>query len=82
MLKTLVENMDKQNLKSLFQIEEVFDSDQCMICLCADPDSVIMQCGHQCLHFDCNDNNLVRCPLCRKMIGGLVKLKVQVQTGN
>lgn len=58
--KTLIDNLTK-----------VFKSDHCVIDLESEADTVVCQCGHQCLNQK-NTAGLNRCPLCRGPISALV----------
>jgi hypothetical protein len=53
----------------LNNIDEIYDSKNCCICLDSNPDIIFYQCGHQCVHkkYECS-NGIIKCPLCRKYI--------------
>uniref|UniRef100_A0A6C0JDK4 RING-type domain-containing protein n=1 Tax=viral metagenome TaxID=1070528 RepID=A0A6C0JDK4_9ZZZZ len=53
----------------LNDIDKIYNSDNCCICLESNPDIIFYQCGHQCVHkADKCSNGVIKCPLCRKFI--------------
>lgn len=60
--------------KLLEELKKVYKSEECCICMEVNPDTVIYQCGHQCLHNECMVTDLHKCPLCRKLIAGSLQV--------
>lgn len=57
----------------LEQIEKVYTANECVICLEDTPDSIIVQCGHKCLHQKCvPKGGLGNCPVCRGRISAVI----------
>jgi hypothetical protein len=57
---------------------KIFNSENCSICLCENPDCVLYSCAHNCGHYECFNasTNLNKCPICRSFI--MAKLKIDV----
>ncbi len=78
---TYMDNIIKEdkeyNVKLLNDIEKVYDSDKCVICLAEKDerklDMVYYQCGHKCCHYDCGQT-LKKCPICRKNISAYIQI--------
>jgi len=51
---------------------KVFKEDECVLCLDEQPDTVLLTCGHQCLHGACAAG-LTRCPVCRNSISAAIR---------
>jgi hypothetical protein len=68
-LKEWMENEGKELLAALVAI---YKADTCVIDLESPADTVVIQCGHQCLNH-ANVGNLRKCPMCRTPITALVK---------
>ncbi len=56
------------------KLKKVYKEENCCICLEEEPDTVIYQCGHQCLHKSCMSENVDSCPLCRGHITAQIKV--------
>ncbi|KAH3745399.1 RNA polymerase Rpb1, domain 1 [Pelomyxa schiedti] len=58
------------NASILATLKKQFPSEECVICLGPTPDTVFIQCGHQCCHMACISGGAptVLCPLCRGRI--------------
>jgi hypothetical protein len=68
-LKEWMENEGKELLAALTAI---YKADTCVIDLESPADTVVIQCGHQCLNH-ANVGDLRKCPMCRNPITALVK---------
>lgn len=57
-------------------ITSVFETSECVVCLQAgtQPDCVLYQCGHRCVHLRCIQRTMTRCPLCRTAIVAVLPL--------
>jgi len=56
------------------RLKQVYKEENCCICLEVSPDTVIYQCGHQCLHNTCLTEKVDSCPLCRGHISAKIKV--------
>jgi len=70
----LVKNQGQNLLKALKQI---FKSSECVIDLESPADTVLLQCGHQCINH-ANAKGLDKCPLCRSHITAMVKAEAML----
>jgi hypothetical protein len=71
------EYIANQGKQYLLKLTKVYKDDNCCICLCENPDTVIYQCGHQCCHGSClmeNQEFSDKCPLCRNHITAKVMI--------
>eukprot|EP00035_Acanthoeca_spectabilis_P039722 m.64465 g.64465 ORF g.64465 m.64465 type:complete len:484 (+) comp9721_c0_seq2:107-1558(+) len=61
-------------VKGSVSVPKVFESEECVLCTEANPDTVLAMCGHQCVHAECDpDRRLQTCPLCRAVIAARLK---------
>jgi hypothetical protein len=61
----------------------MYTANECVICLEAAPDLVLLPCYHQAVHANCWDpRKLATCPLCRGAVTCTIVGKVAVQQGN
>jgi hypothetical protein len=70
MIQDIIKN---KSFEMLAKIAKVYASEECIVCLEKDVDTVFYQCGHQCCHYKCGEA-LNKCPLCRNHIAGMIKL--------
>jgi hypothetical protein len=68
-IKDWLDNESKLLIKSL---ERVYRSETCVIDLESPADTVIVQCGHQCINH-ANVGNLKNCPVCRSPVVSFVR---------
>lgn len=62
--KNNIEIIENADIK--VKLEKVFKQPECCICMDAEPEIVIVKCGHLCLCKDCSkEYDSKRCPLCR-----------------
>ena len=63
--------IEDKNKSLLTNIERIFESDECIVCLDKHTekklDCVLYQCGHKCVHHECG-KELTKCPLCQTRI--------------
>jgi len=63
----LEEWMKNQGQALIAALRQVFKSENCVVDLEHPPDTIILQCGHQCLHSS-NVRGITKCPLCREPV--------------
>lgn len=73
MIEDFIKSQGKEFLDKL---TKVYEEATCIICLDDDekPDTIFYQCGHKCIHQECMDNKLDKCPLCRNHITASIKV--------
>ena len=62
----------------LATVKKVFISDMCVIDLESPADTIIIQCGHQCVNHANTQSLNNKCPMCRKPIMALVKAEGEI----
>ncbi len=67
-------NIDLIEPDAPIEVEKVFESTDCCICLGEEPSRVLVPCGHLCLCEDCSDKIYPndKCPLCRQVIQHII----------
>lgn len=48
--------------------DKIYKEDKCVICFTNDSEIVFHKCGHQCICKTCSENEINKCPLCRKYV--------------
>ena len=64
--------LDNQNELLIKSLDRVYRSETCVIDLESPADTIIVQCGHQCIHHS-NIGNLKNCPVCRNPVTSFVR---------
>ena len=70
---TLNNYIKNNNAELIASLKKIYKSDHCVIDLESPADTVILQCGHQCIN-EVNTKGLTKCPLCRSHITALIKM--------
>ena len=66
-LSLVEECIVNKNQRLLQRCKEIYNSEECVICLDGAPDATITPCGHKCCHADCLDGMYDKiCPICRQ----------------
>jgi hypothetical protein len=70
---------DYENSQGQFFLQKlttIYKDDQpCCICLEAEPNMVMYQCGHQCCCATCLQTSITKCPLCRTSVSAQIRVR-------